>query len=287
VLTLASPALTVELEPARGAEIRVVAGTGGRNVLAAYDWEAPVPAWRSASYGSSMLDWLSAYRGGWQELFPNAGPECEVDGVPLPFHGEASVSAWEVVERAQDRVTLRVGARLPLVLERRMSLAGTAPVLRIHERAVNVGDAPVRFAWGHHPAFALRPGSRVDVPGASLAIEPAERLDCMPLEQGWAALRDGSTGVALAWDAATFPHLWLWTEVGGAGFPFYGRARSIGIEPQSTSSLDGFARGEGHVLAPGAACEAWLTLALFDADERAVEGVERDGSVRRAPAATR
>src|SRR5947207_2504917 len=100
MVTLSSPSLTVVVDPARGAEIRRIAGTDRHNVLAAYDWEAPVPARRSASYGSSRLDWLSGYRGGWQELFPNAGPECEVDGVPLPFHGEASASRWDVAARS-------------------------------------------------------------------------------------------------------------------------------------------------------------------------------------------
>lgn len=290
MLTLTSPALTVELDPAYGAEIRRVAGRDGRNVLAEYAWAAPVPATRSASYGSSRLDWLSAYRGGWQELFPNVGEERVVDGVPLPFHGEVSVSAWDVAASTPERATLRVAARLPLTLERRMEVAGD--VLRIEERAVNVGVAPVRFAWGHHPAFALRAGMSVDAPVERFALdgEPAERLQCLTdLRAGWAALRDpaSGTGVALAWELATFPHLWLWTEVGGRGFPFYGRARGIGIEPQSTRSLDGYARGEGHVLGPGETRETWLTLALFDADERAVEGVERDGDVRRAPGATR
>jgi hypothetical protein len=290
VLTLASPELTVELDPEYGAEIRRIAGGDGRNVLAEYSWDAPVPATRSASYGSSMLDWLSAYRGGWQELFPNVGEECVVDGVPLPFHGEVSVSEWHVATRTPESATLRVAARLPLTLERRMEVAGG--VLRIAERAVNVGAAPVRFAWGHHPAFAARAGMCIDLPGECVVLDgtPAERLECLTEQpEGWAALRDRETGmgVALAWDLATFPHLWLWTEVGGPGFPFYGRACGIGIEPQSTRALEGFARGEGHVLAPGEARETWLTLALFAADERHVEGVGRDGDVRRARGATR
>ena len=242
MLTLATSALTVELDPGYGAEIRRIAAPGGRNVLAAYDWDAPVPARRSASYGSSMLDWLSAYRGGWQELFPNAGPECVVDGVPLPFHGEASVSAWDVVARTPASATLRVGARLPLTLERTMQVHGA--VLRLSERAVNVGAAPVRFAWGHHPAFAARAGMRVDLPaggGETLDGEPAELLRCLADQpEGWAALRDPAdgTGVALAWDLATFPHVWLWTEIGGPGFPFYGRAQH-----RRRAAVDAGARG--------------------------------------------
>ena len=49
---------------------------------------APLP---SASGEASQTAWLDHYGGGWQELFPNAGAACTVDGRPHPFHGEASV----------------------------------------------------------------------------------------------------------------------------------------------------------------------------------------------------
>ena len=43
-----------------------------------------------------IADWLSEYRGAWQELFPNAGAACTVLDVPLPFHGEVSTARWDV-----------------------------------------------------------------------------------------------------------------------------------------------------------------------------------------------
>ena len=113
--------LEVEVDVELGAEIRVVRRPGGPNVLATYDWVAPVSVRRSTSYGEQELDWLSDYRGAWQELFPNAGPPCTVDGVPLPFHGEASRSAWTIVGEGPGELVLMTPARLPLVLERFLS----------------------------------------------------------------------------------------------------------------------------------------------------------------------
>ena len=146
-----------------GAEVRFLGRPRGDNLLAWYDWRTPLPARDSTTYGSSVLDWSSEYRGGWQELFPNAGAECEVDGVPLPFHGEASRTAWDVLEQSDDTVELTVGVRLPLVLRRRMSLAADAPVMFVEELVVNDSGTSVAFVWVHHPAFVAEPDSRVDL----------------------------------------------------------------------------------------------------------------------------
>lgn len=313
-LILESAAMRVEVAPERGAEIRCIAGRGEPNVIAAYDWEVPVRASRSVSYGTSQLDWCSEYRGGWQELFPNAGPECVLRDVPLPFHGEVSASQWEVVRANSTDATLRVGSRLPLVLERRMSLDPDAPVLRLEERVTNHGARPTPFLWAHHPAFEATPGMQLDIPpgqvrssaspdeiagewpnlaasGEDLSVigePPIERLLFLPDRRaGWAALRDAahSRGVALAWDSAAFPHLWLWQQMGGSGFPWYGRARIVGIEPHSGWPALGLAelaaQGRAHVLAPGASLTSWLTVVLFPADERAISDVSRNGTVER------
>ena len=99
MLRLASPGLEVEVDPERGADILAIRRPGGPNTLATYDWQAPLRASRSSTYGDPTTDWLSEYRGAWQELFPNAGAACEVMGVPLPFHGEVSTARWEVADQ--------------------------------------------------------------------------------------------------------------------------------------------------------------------------------------------
>jgi hypothetical protein len=296
--------LRVEVDAEAGAEIQFVGAPGGDNVLASYSWAAPIPVSRSASYGTSELDWLSGYRGRWQELFPNAGDSCTVDGVPLPFHGEVSASRWDVLHAGRDSLSLECAARLPLVVRRDMRLLPDAPVLVLEEVARNEGTNEARFIWGHHPAFDARPGMFIDLPagplhdadgtpkgswqaGVTVPEGPHSSLMYLPdRPEGWCALRDVATGtgVALAWDLATFPHVWLWHEIGGSGFPWYGRARIVAIEPHAAWPRDGLAqasaRGAALALAPGETRRAWLTLALFAASERPVALVERSGRVR-------
>lgn len=331
MIELDNGTLRVEITPDRGAEVRFLGRSdGGVNALATYDWRTPVPASATSTYGSTLLDWMSAYRGGWQELFPNAGLESEHDGVPLPFHGEVSANAWEVVELGQDWVVVRTAARLPLVLERRMMLAAETSALRIEEVAVNEGAREVPFVWAHHPAFVTHAGMVVDlpagpatagdgietdeadiVPGATgtwphlparnsgvidLSVVPegpVQRLAYLhDRPQAWAALRDveRGSGVALAWDQVTFPHLWVFQQIETPGFPWYGRERLLALEPASYWPAYGLAhaieRGQEHRLGPGERRDTWITLALFDADEEPVTGVARDGAVTRGEGGT-
>lgn len=325
MIKLASAALEVWLDPDRGAEITRVSAPGGRNLLFHDPTRTPLRASRSTGYGSSADDWLSEYRGGWQELFPNAGAACEVAGVQLPFHGEASAARWEVHESSARSAVLSTPARLPLVLERRMDLDPGRPVLRITETVRNESARPVPYVWGHHAAFDAVPGARIDLPAATVEVPsdydpdlndlrpgttapwprvpakdggeidlrvvpdgPRERVAYLTgLAAGWTALRHPATGagVALAWDVAAFPHVWCWTEIGGPDFPWYGRSRIVALEPAASWPNDGLARaierGRARSLDGHGTTTAWLTVTLFDADERPVTGVDPDGTVHR------
>lgn len=331
LIELISGSLRVVVDAGRGGDIVFVGRPGGRNALFHEAWETPLPAGRSMSYGSGALDWLSHYRGGWQVMFPNAGAECTVDGLPHPVHGEVSSAPAQVAEVSAMHVVLRSATRLPLRLERRISLAEGRPVLLVEERVENESDQTLSYAWGHHPALAATPGMRIDLPagpvhvdeafddpnadlqpgtsgmwpeaalrsGGTTALdripEPAvERVCYLPdRPAGWAAVRDPRTGhgVALAWDIEAFPHLWLWEQVGGRRFPFYGRARLVGIEPVSCWPGDGLARsierGQARTIAPHGSATAWVTLSLFDATTDPVNGVDRAGGVSLAGDTTR
>src|SRR5688572_25602829 len=59
--------LVVDVDENRGGEI-TRARYGSHDVLASYDWTAPVGTSHSVTYGDAKLDWLSEYRGGWQLL---------------------------------------------------------------------------------------------------------------------------------------------------------------------------------------------------------------------------
>ncbi len=324
-IALLTASLAVVLRPDRGAEIRFIGAPDGPNVLFWQNWSTPLRASRSISYGDTERDWLSEWRGGWQELFPNAGAQATAMGIPLPFHGDASGARWEVVEASATDVTVRTSTRLPLTLTRRMWLALDRPVLNLAETVRNESDQEVPFLWGHHPAFDGVPGTVLDVPadravvpdgfevdhadlapgdyrwpqavgrgGGELDLSvlpagPLERVVYLPeVLAGWAALRrpDG-IGVAMAWNADVHRHLWLWTEVGGVDFPWYGRSRVLAVEPVSSWPNDGLAaavtRGRASHIGPGESISTWLTVSLFGSSDQKVVGVSRDGRVSLAP----
>ncbi|MGN6502800.1 MAG: DUF4432 family protein [Pseudolysinimonas sp.] len=276
MITLQSPALSVEIDDERGAAVLAVRDATGRNALAHYDWETPIPADRGLSYGNDDLDFHAGYRGGWQETFPNAGLPALVDGVPHPFHGEAATSRWSVEQSESRRCVLTVPARSPLLLRRTMTIDPERPVLRIEGEVTNQGRHPIDFVWGHHPAFPATAGARIDYPVGARVRPDVERtagtaLDAVPwprvagesggevdlsvipdepvhrlayldgLDAGWAAIRQPGDGVsvALAWDREAFPYSWLWVMRDDSGFPFYGRARMVAIEAQTAWPYDG------------------------------------------------
>ncbi|MDV6286585.1 hypothetical protein [Rhodococcus jostii] len=284
--------LRVTLEPEYGAQITSITAPGfDDNALAHYDWATPQRARDGQRYGNSTDDWLSSYRGGWQELFPNSGAESTIDGVITPFHGEASVAPWETRDSRDDACVLRVGTRSPLVVVRSMRLLTTIPVLVIEETVTNESDHPREFIWGHHPTVPALPGGRIDLPPCTVAVEAANPGDAGPtggnwpripgrdggavdlstvpdatvhrltyqhdLTEGWVAFRppaDGTRpGVALAWDLDTWPALWMWLLRGTDEFPWYGRADMLGLEPNRSWPFDGLdgARARGQHITLG------------------------------------
>ena len=321
MITLRSPFLEVALDPHRGGEFRSISA-GGANLLAWHEWDSPLSVDDGPHYGSTELDWLSRYHAGWQVLFPNAGAESVIDGVPVAFHGETSLARLTVLSVGDATCTLRAVARLPLELTRTVRLAPDRAALYVEETVTCVGARPVPFIWGHHPTFPAVAGSRIDLPGApTVEVEPAstgplapgagswphlarrdggtEDLGLVPadeqvrltyqtgLTEGWVALRppagDAAQAVGLAWDLEAFPYLWVWLQNADPGFPWYGRARMLGLEPQRSWPFDGLApardRGQAFMLAPGESVSSWITLTVFPGTDASVTGITRDGIV--------
>lgn len=305
MITVSNHELVVTIDPSLGGEIRQIA-FGGDPLLAFGGWDAPVAVSRSSTYGDAKLDWLSEYQGGWQLLVPNAGAACVVDGVPLPFHGEWSRTHVTVTERAVDRVVMVAGTRLPLVVEREVRVATDPDRVLVRTIVTNPSDRAVPFVWGEHPAFAVEHGDLIELPPARVlavdgspvgdwpAVTEFGRLDrvdttsptesvhfVVDLTAGWAALRRRDAGVALAWDVADFPAVWLWHEIASPGFPFYGRTSLVAIEPAVCWPGDGLAgavaRGQALTLAPGHSRSTTVAVIPFAPSERAVCGATVDG----------
>ncbi len=313
MITLRSDALAVTIDETMGGELRQIE-FGGTPLLAAYEWDTPVPAARSRTYGDLRLDWLSEYRGGWQFLVPNAGAECVVDGVPLPFHGEWSRTAVDIDAATASEVSMRAGTRMPFTVHRTVSLVGDPDRIRITTAIENESGDRQPFVWGEHPAFLAGPGDRIDLPAGPIVDrddatgtvsswpcdaggEPGLDVapDTRPLESvhylpdrpaGWAALRCPAVGVALVWETDDFPHMWLWREFGSPGFPFHGRTSLVALEPASSWPGDGLAaaieRGQAFWLEPGERRSTVVTVIPFRPDGRAVIGADHSGVIRLA-----
>lgn len=302
MIRLANSQMIVVLNPAKGGEILHIGRPGGLNSLATYDWESPAASSTLHSYYDSQLDWLSTYRGGWQETVPNAGLHSEGDGVPLPFHGEASVLAWTVDVQEEARCVLHTSLRLPLTVTREMSLDPHNAVLRVRGLVRNDSDRAVDFVWGHHPVFPALPGTQIHVPRTRYQLDPGQVGDlvstsgewphakdvsgaAVDLErapehqthrlmylhghtEGWAVIRqpEPQPSVAMVWDLATWPAMWLWENLGDAGYPWFGRMNIVAVEPQRAWPFDGLAgavsRNQHLTAPPRGEIASWLTYSL-------------------------
>ncbi len=177
-LHLANEEIEVVVLPDRGAEIHQLRHRpSGTTFL--LETPGGLPPWGS----DRRVDFLDGYAGGWQELFPNVNEACLVDGVSLPFHGEATLRPWQVHAAPTgdpEAVTFSTrSAGLGVRLERRMRVAPGAPELELVEVVTNERDRPVHIAWGHHIVLGgtfLKSGCRMDLPGGHIVTpdEPYE-----------------------------------------------------------------------------------------------------------------
>jgi hypothetical protein len=191
VLENESLAATILLD--RGADIyRLVYKPRNVDVL----WKTPwAEAARRRQFGAgpgSPTAWLALYRGGWQEIFPNAGDACKYKGVDLGFHGEASLARWDcdIVKADGAAAEVRLSTRLllsPFRIERIMSVESGKPILRFRERVTNEGGESMDFMWGHHPAFGgefADEHCRIDVGAKRIVADETYDVPLNPMELG-------------------------------------------------------------------------------------------------------
>ena len=107
------------------------------------------------------------------EIFPT-GDRASLHGEQLPYMGELWSVPWvAAVGAANDRAWITatgVATMAPAQLERTLELRGDEPVLRAHYRLTNLDVRPLTFLWGIHPAFAVTPAHRIDLPGHEMLV---------------------------------------------------------------------------------------------------------------------
>ncbi len=173
----------VTLLPEKGSEIYALRSLRHDiDVLWKSPWGLRPPPVPSSSGPESQAVWLDYYGGGWQDIFPNGGDACTVDGVPLSMHGEASVVPWTYELGTGDggvpevRLEVRL-ARSPFRLQKRVWLAPDRPLLHLWERVTNEGADALPFMWGHHPAYGapfLDGGCRLEIPAATFLADETQ-----------------------------------------------------------------------------------------------------------------
>ncbi len=103
-------------------------------------------------------DFLESYLGGWQEIVPNGGSPCIYKGASLGLHDETPMIPWayDILEDNQSKISVRFYTKLskvPLSIEKTLTLKSNSSVLSIEEKVTNNGSEELDFMWGHHPCF--------------------------------------------------------------------------------------------------------------------------------------
>jgi galactose mutarotase-like enzyme len=192
-LVLENNRVSVSVLPDKGADIyRWVDRHSGIDVM----WKSPWGLRRHRDNPSTSTNttaaWLEGYEGGWQVLFPSGGGPCEYKGIELNFHGEASVSAWDVdaFESNADYAMLRLSNRLarsPFSISREMILPAGASHFTIEETVVNEGGEPMDYMWGHHPAYGapfIGEHARIDTNAAKVTGDDLYDVPTSPVQVG-------------------------------------------------------------------------------------------------------
>lgn len=277
LIELVSPTAAAVIDPIGGATITHFGEdlSEGSNVLAHYDWQQPIRARDGGRYGDTRLEWLSDYRGGWQLLTPNAGEAAELDGAEHPFHGEVSRAPWRVERRTATSVTMSVDTNGPLIARRTISVGTEAARISASTTLHNPAGPTASAILVEHIAFKGGDGDAVSAPGSSRWAPGA-------LESrggsGFARLVGGVEGhveftspgmrtARVEWDPRRLPFLWHWQERRSEGFPWFGRADIVGLEPASASNADGLAaavaRGEAWSIGAGESVSAEVSILLL------------------------
>jgi hypothetical protein len=112
------------------------------------------------------------FAGGWYEMLPNGPAPCSHRGAEFGYHGEATLLPWgyqilmDEPEKIEVKFRVRL-LRLPLLVEKTLSLTSQRATLHIHERITNEAGQEVEFLWGHHPTFGwplVEEGARIYLP---------------------------------------------------------------------------------------------------------------------------
>jgi hypothetical protein len=145
-------------------------------------WRAPNPVQAPDRFaraaGSSVTPFFDHWDGGWIEIIPNGGPACEYKGAAYGFFGETINVPWnyKILEDTPQRVRVAFWVRLtrlPLLVQKTLTLESGTSALFIEEKVSNLGSEMIDFMWGHHPVIGtpfLDASCRIAVPDCTVEV---------------------------------------------------------------------------------------------------------------------
>lgn len=314
VVRLENECVAVEVLPQLGAKIySFFHKPSGTELL----WSNPRLAAAAVHYGAKFDD---TWTGGWDELVPTDVPFPFPNGDVLPDHGEvwSQAAEWCVQSESSDAVSVvftHLGRVLPTRFEKQISLVAGESMIRVRYRYLNEGPKPIQFLWNIHPALAVSPATRLDVPArrgfleawmneqfeagleyewpyapdhagktVDLRVVPAmseavaDHHYLPDVKEGWYAATDTSrgTGFGMVFPTALFPHLWMFRALGGwRGLYTLILEVSNGYPSNLAKAIDG---GRCGVLPPGQSVAPEVRAVAYSGIT-AVERIEPDGRV--------
>jgi len=312
VIRLENEFITIDVLPELGAKIyNFIHRASNRNLL----WHNPsIPPARQP-IGTKFDD---VWSGGWDELMPNDIPTPAYGNEMLPDHGEiwSQPSEWQIKANETSVRFLNFGHVLPTVFEKTISLLPEESHCTIKYRLTNMGPRPIDFLWNIHPAMAISPATRLDVPAVRGIVEKwgtdhfeagteynwptvvdrsgreVDMTRVLPPEsnladhhylpdvsQGWYAVTDTQMkiGFGLSFPTNIFPNLWLFRTFGG-----WRALYTLILEVSNGLSFDlALARQKGQCghLDAGQVVEAEIKAVAYSG-YASVERINPDGSIQ-------
>lgn len=157
MVVLTDDVLEAVIDPGQGCDfVSIRHLRTGTEVLFSTPWREHADAVREGRAAQVSYDpvggYIERYRGGWNTLFPSAGPPKTVHGAPLGFHGESVLATWQVLETAPRELRLRhTLVSVPVTIERQIRLEGGS--IRITDDLVNTSTVDLEVDLVSHPAF--------------------------------------------------------------------------------------------------------------------------------------
>ena len=174
-VTLSNEVMEVAVLPEHGGKILQIT-----NLQTGREW-----LWSNPHLPVKLPDGQGRYveeydTGGWDECFPTIAPghypKGQFKGIETGNHGDLWELPWPVISQYCDEsgqsMTQQVSSRrFPIIIERRLQLHPTLPILDVYYKMKNQSEADLGYLWAVHPLIPVGDGLKLCFPeGTSIRI---------------------------------------------------------------------------------------------------------------------